>query len=505
LAPSLARPRRIPPELCDQPLEFDRLGIELVAAGGERLFAGAGECMRGERDDRDVAGLRIVLEPPRRLPAVDHRHLQIHQNDVGALGERHRAALLSVLRGHNLEVVQQLQPHLEHVDIVVVVLDVQHFGHDAASIPLLTKGLFGTSRRIRSTRSAGRNVSLTSTDFTPEFKRSRSLASRSRAVMTMTGMSRQRGSFCRAATTAKPSISGIIRSSRITSGLSACRRVSASRPFAVSCTTHCSPSSHPRRRSRWSLSSSTSRTRVGRADARKRLTIRWSRSRSMGLVSCPAAPSATPRRCSSRIVIMMTGISARSASCRSAASTDQPSRSGIITSSVIAIGRRSLASFSPSNPPAAVTTEKPSALSCSAMSSRAVASSSTTSTQSLLGGRLPLVVAFATGSGPPRQPHGEDRALARFARHGHVAAHHARKLACDRKAETGAAIAPRGRAVGLGEFLEQLGLLLACHADTGVSNRELDPVAAVGDFPHPQLHLALASELAGNAQEIEPV
>ena len=42
--------------------------------------------------------------------------------------------------------------------------------------------------------------------------------------------------------------------------------------------------------------------------------------------------------------------------------TDQPSRSGIMTSSVITVGRNSLASLSPSTPPAAVATEKPSAL-----------------------------------------------------------------------------------------------------------------------------------------------
>src|SRR6266498_2002042 len=57
-----------------------------------------------------------------------------------------------------------------------------------------------------------------------------------------------------------------------------------------------------------------------------------------------------PRRCSSTIVIMMTGISASSGSCRSAANTDQPSRSGIMTSSVIAVGRNSLASLSPAAP-----------------------------------------------------------------------------------------------------------------------------------------------------------
>src|SRR6266699_1624626 len=128
--------REHPPQRRHQPLEFDRLGIELVAAGAKRLLALAGERVRGERDDRDVARLRVLLQSPRRLPAVDHRHFQIHQDDVRALGERHGAALLPVLRRHNLEITQQLEPHLEHIDVVVIVLDVEHFVHDAASIPL---------------------------------------------------------------------------------------------------------------------------------------------------------------------------------------------------------------------------------------------------------------------------------------------------------------------------------------------------------------------------------
>src|SRR5262245_42288252 len=41
-----------------------------------------------------------------------------------------------------------------------------------------------------------------------------------------------------------------------------------------------------------------------------------------------------------------------------------------------------------------------------------------------------------------RQTHGKDRALPRLARHGHVAAHHARELAGDGKAEPRAAVAP---------------------------------------------------------------
>src|SRR5262249_54234228 len=114
----------------------DRLGIELVAAGSERLFPLAGECMRGERDDRNIARLRVGLEPPRRFPPVDHRHFEVHEDDVGPLGARHGAALLAIFRCYDLEVLPQLEPHLEHVDVVVVVFDVEHFGHDAASIPL---------------------------------------------------------------------------------------------------------------------------------------------------------------------------------------------------------------------------------------------------------------------------------------------------------------------------------------------------------------------------------
>src|SRR5262245_40543397 len=206
--------------------------------------------MRGQRYDRDVTGLRIALEPPRGLPAIDIGHFEVHQDDIGTLAERHRAAFLPVLRRQHLEIAEKLEPHLEHEDVVVVVFDVKHFGHDAASIPLMSTGFLCTSRRMRSTRSAGRNLSLTSTNWTPAFNRSRSLASRSSEVMTMTGMSRQPASFCKAATTAKPSISGIIRSSRITSGLLSWIRLSASRPFPASRTVHCGPSSHPRIRSR---------------------------------------------------------------------------------------------------------------------------------------------------------------------------------------------------------------------------------------------------------------
>src|SRR5262249_47907384 len=122
----------------NQPIELDRLGIELVAAGGERLFPGSAERVRRERDDRDVARLRVGLEPPPRPPPGARATLQTQEAAAGRLGKRHAAPLPPVLRHPAPVTVQQLEPHLEHVDVVVVVLDVEHFGHDAASISLPT-------------------------------------------------------------------------------------------------------------------------------------------------------------------------------------------------------------------------------------------------------------------------------------------------------------------------------------------------------------------------------
>src|SRR5262249_32125974 len=102
-----------------------------------------------------------------------------------------------------------------------------------------------------------------------------------------------------------------------------------------------------------------------------------------------------------------------------------------------------------------------------------------------------------------RQTHREHRALARLARHGHVAAHHARELAGDGKAETGAAEFLRGRGIGLAELPEQLSLLLRRHADAGIGDGELDEAAAIADLACRKPDLARFGELARIAEEIE--
>src|SRR6516162_4539058 len=103
----------------------------------------------------------------------------------------------------------------------------------------------------------------------------------------------------------------------------------------------------------------------------------------------------------------------------------------------------------------------------------------------------------------PWQAHREHRTFARLARHGHVAAHHARELARQGKAEPRPAEALSSRGIGLGELLEQLSLLLSRHADAGVGDGELDEAAAIAHLACRKLDLSRFSELARIAEEIE--
>src|SRR5262249_31806312 len=112
-------------------------------------------------------------------------------------------------------------------------------------------------------------------------------------------------------------------------------------------------------------------------------------------------------------------------------------------------------------------------------------------------------VEVESGFGAAWQPHGEHRALADLARNRHIAAHQARELASDGKPESRAPETLCSRGIGLGELLEQLGLLLRCHADPGVGDGKLDEAAAIAQLACPKLHLARFGELAGIAEEIE--
>ena len=101
------------------------------------------------------------------------------------------------------------------------------------------------------------------------------------------------------------------------------------------------------------------------------------------------------------------------------------------------------------------------------------------------------------------QPGGKGRPLPSFACHSHVAAHHTCELARNGQTETCPAVLPSGRGIRLGEFFEQLRLLLRRHSDAGVRNRELYPRPLVDHFADKQCHLTLLCEFASIAQEVE--
>src|SRR5262249_12350833 len=75
-------------DLLDQLLELNRLGLEVVAAGGERLVAALLRNVGGHDDDGDTLRFRLVLQAARRLPAVQPRKPQVHDDEIGLQGLR---------------------------------------------------------------------------------------------------------------------------------------------------------------------------------------------------------------------------------------------------------------------------------------------------------------------------------------------------------------------------------------------------------------------------------
>src|SRR6516165_11237490 len=73
------------------------------------------------------------LRDPHGFPAVSAWHFEVEQDYVRALARGQFAALLAVLSRENLEIANPVKAHLEHVEIVVVVFDVEHFGHSRLS------------------------------------------------------------------------------------------------------------------------------------------------------------------------------------------------------------------------------------------------------------------------------------------------------------------------------------------------------------------------------------
>jgi hypothetical protein len=102
-----------------------------VASRRERLRIVAGQSVGGDGNDRNVAQVRIGLDPSRRLIAVDYRQLNVHQNEVGPALGRHRHALLAVDSLQYLEtgIGEQI---IENAPVVLGILDDEDaLGHAA--------------------------------------------------------------------------------------------------------------------------------------------------------------------------------------------------------------------------------------------------------------------------------------------------------------------------------------------------------------------------------------
>src|SRR5262245_51416283 len=117
-------------------------------------------------NDRNVAGLWIVLEDPHGFPPVTDRHFEVHQNYAWVLGQCQLAVLLAVLSRQNLEIANPLKAHLERVEVIVIVFDAEHFGHSASFIPAPCHSSARHSRRFAERNLW--NIGVRSASFRPD-------------------------------------------------------------------------------------------------------------------------------------------------------------------------------------------------------------------------------------------------------------------------------------------------------------------------------------------------
>src|SRR3954469_18559503 len=115
-----------------------------IAAGSLRLRLVAGEGVGGHRDDRDVPERRIGLDPARRLVAVEHGKLDVHQDQVRLVLARHGEAGGAVMRLQEL-VADAVDEVADDLPVVLGVLDHQDTLRHAASI--CSAALTGTAIR----------------------------------------------------------------------------------------------------------------------------------------------------------------------------------------------------------------------------------------------------------------------------------------------------------------------------------------------------------------------
>jgi hypothetical protein len=111
--------------------------------------------VRGERDNGNVLGIGIPLEHLRRLPPIDDRDGDVHQDQVRLLGTRFRDAFLTVECLHD-PIAEMLQYGGINDAVVFVVFNEQHrlgvVGHASPQTEIDRSGeqeLFATEATTR--------------------------------------------------------------------------------------------------------------------------------------------------------------------------------------------------------------------------------------------------------------------------------------------------------------------------------------------------------------------
>src|SRR5690606_36296175 len=107
--------------------EIYRLRFKVIAPDGSRTYLVAGHGVRGERDDGNVAGPRIGFQFCRRIPAIEHRKAQIHQDDVGMFLPG-SADAFGAVSGQDHPILLPFEAPAQHIATHLVVLNDEDLG-----------------------------------------------------------------------------------------------------------------------------------------------------------------------------------------------------------------------------------------------------------------------------------------------------------------------------------------------------------------------------------------
>ncbi len=107
----------------DEFLGAERLREHVVRTARERLELEVGLVRVGEQHDGHLRIFRVVAQPVAHLDAVLARHTRVEHDQVGAFGERTADRLVTVVRGHDAQVLRVQREVHEFDDLRIVVGD----------------------------------------------------------------------------------------------------------------------------------------------------------------------------------------------------------------------------------------------------------------------------------------------------------------------------------------------------------------------------------------------